>query len=390
MVKNLYACKYAPAFGYDDPLSTIGRIFWQWSEPDRYGFLNEYSPYNFKSMKTDLPTGKKFGLDFREICLNRAREIIVSASGKKICVLWSGGVDSTAIVCALLMAGVDPKQLILAHTHMSVREYPYFFLLMKEKLKIKSLQYSWSLSLKQYETMGPDVLFVTGWCADQLFGSNVNQRYPELYRIDWKNGFKKMIKDRDIKGEASDKQIDENLYKFGVYADKIGLPIKYTCEALWLFNFAIKWSHVSMDLKLTLTDSYQKENVINFYEDMDFQEWSIEHYQEFYLHNQSTDVANYKRPLKELIYEYTKDKAYLENKGKVNSWCSAVARIQYSPFCILDDEGYHHYDLLAETEASIKYTELLDKQDANRRYYLKDYLKEVVDIERFLAVEKRK
>ena len=41
MVKNLYACKYAPAFGYDDPLSTIGRIFWQWSEPDRYGFLNE-------------------------------------------------------------------------------------------------------------------------------------------------------------------------------------------------------------------------------------------------------------------------------------------------------------------------------------------------------------
>ena len=145
-----------------------------------------------------------------------------------------------------------------------------------------------------------------------------------------------------------------------------------------------------MDLKLTLNDSYQKENVINFYEDMDFQEWSIEHYQEFYLHNQSTDVANYKRPLKELIYEYTKDKAYLENKGKVNSWCSAVARIQYSPFCILDDEGYHHYDLLAETEASIKYTELLDKQDANRRYYLKDYLKEVVDIERFLAVEKRK
>ncbi|WP_455655187.1 hypothetical protein [Phascolarctobacterium sp.] len=389
MVKNLYACKYAPAFGYDDPLSIIGRIFWQWSEPDRYGILNEYSPYNFKTMERPLPTGMEKGLDFREICLKVAREIIAKAGNKRICVLWSGGVDSTAIVCSLLLAGVDPQQLILAHTHASVREYPYFFLVMKEKLKIKSLQYSWTLSLEQYAQLGSNVLFVTGWCADQLFGSNVNQRYPELYQVDWQTGLKKMIKDRDIKGVVTDRQIDENLYRFGVYADKIGLPIRYTCEALWLFNFAIKWSHVSMDLKLTLIDPVQKENAINFYEDMDFQEWSIEHYQEFYLHNQSTDVVNYKRPLKELIYEYTKDKTYLENKGKVNSWCSAVARIQYSPFCILDDDGYHHLDLMADTEISRKYTSTIDKQEANRRYYMLDYLKEGVDIERFLVVEER-
>lgn len=384
-MKELIACKYAVLLPYaTDTLSVIGSIFWRWAEPDRFGILNEESPYNFiQNPNKELPKRNTPKETIQDLCLIIAKEIIDKVD-REIVVSWSGGVDSTCIICSLILAGIPKSQLIVVYTQESIDENPNFYNWLRNN-GYKMIKYSWTLSKKLYP-MFPDATFITGWCADQLFGSNVNQRYPELYDKDYKDGLRYIILNRRIYDNTD--IVDKAINKFGEYANRIELPIKYTCDALWLFNFAVKWSHVCMDINLTLPLEKQRENSINFFEDIRFQEWSIANYQNFYKHNQSTDIESYKKPLKEVIYSLNKDEDYLKNKGKVNSWTSSGQfRLAYTDMCIYDKDGYHILDLQADTPNSVKYKHPYHRQEANRRWYLKDYLKDWVDIEEYLRVD---
>ena len=389
-MKELIACKYAPIYTVDDPLSMIGTIFWRWAEPDRFGKLNSGSPYNFK-VREDmvLPTFKTPKETMEELCLKRAEELKKEYGNKQIVLLWSGGVDSTCILCSLLTVGLKP---IVLCTRESIQEAPsiYDFL---NKNGVRFEIFSWLERSKIYHKVFDkygEVVYILGWCADQLFGSNVNLNYPHLYTTDYKYGFKEILKDRRVWNELPESKIDENIELFGEYAKEIGIPIEYTCEGLWLYNFAVKWSHVSLDFKLVLPKDEYRKYVINFFEDVRFQNWAVANYKEFHKHNQTLDVANYKRPLKNVIFDYTKDEDYLLNKGKVNSWKNRdIKAIQTSDLCILDDDGFHMFDLMIPTEYSNYFLMQLNRQEANRRYYLKDYLKEGVDVERFLFMEEQ-
>lgn len=389
-MKNLIACKYAPLHTVSDPLSMIGSIFWRWVEPDRFGILNKYSPYNLKVREDGiLPTRIVPKESMEQLCLIRAEEIKAKYENMPIVVLWSGGVDSTCILCSLLAVGLNP---IILCTNESILEAPKLYERFKKEGRTIEL-FSWFMGTKIYDRIFEkygEVCYVIGWCADQLFGSNVNLRYPHLYTKNFKDGFREILRDRKAGKILSKKVIDSNLDVFEDYAKEIGLPIEYTCEALWLFNFAVKWSHVSIDFKLVLPNDLYRKNVINFFEDARFQDWSIANYKEFHKHNQTLDVASYKRPLKNVIFDYTKDEDYLLNKGKVNSWSGRNSKslLQYTPFCILDDDGFHTLDLMAATEESKDHVQSLHRQEINRRLYLKDYLKEGVDFERFLSLEK--
>ena len=388
-MKKLIGCKYAPITTVNDPLSMLGSIFWRWAEPDRFGLLNKYSPYNLTIREDGVLPTRIFPKETMEkLCLIKAEEIKAEYGNMPIVVLWSGGVDSTCILCSLLQVGVNP---IILCTNESITEYPAFY----EKLKNDGRKielFSWLLGDKiyhrVYEKYG-EVCYVIGWCADQLFGSNVNLRYPHLYNTNFKDGFKEILKDRRAGSELNAKEINNNLEIFDAYAKEINLPVEYTCEALWLFNFAVKWSHVSIDFKMTLPNDLYRKNVVNFFEDARFQDWSIANYKTFHEHNQTLDKANYKKPLKNVIFNYTKDEDYYLNKGKVNSWSSRSGKnfLQYTPFCILDEDGFHSFDLMANTEEARQHIQSVKRQETNRRLYLIDYLKEGVDIERFLSLE---
>ena len=256
---------------------------------------------------------------------------------------------------------------------------------------------SWENSIDTYNTLGHDVFFVIGWCADQLFGSNVNLRYPDQYTTEWKDGLKYIINDFLIDAlriKLNNKEVNDTIEVFDDYAKQLNIDLKYTCDALWLFNFGIKWSHVSRDFVMTLTDPEQRKNVITFYDTLDFQEWSLSNYKDFHKHNQSFDVTYYKRPLKEISYEVFKDENYLNNKGKGNSWKSFVTsannveKVQYSKLTIWDaEDGIIQYDLNVTPEYPTEPEEIYLAELRNRRKFMQPYMKKDVEEIRYLSGE---
>lgn len=394
MTKKLIACKYAPSLPHNDTLSIIGSIFWCWAEADRFGILNQNSPYNFiLDPNKEIPDTKKYtNIKLEDLCLIKAREILQSIGNKKIILHWSGGVDSTCILCSLILARIPKDQLVIIYTPDSILEnYNFYNQLKKDNFRM--IKYQWNSLTKLYNNFQHDIV-ITGWCADQLFGSNVNLNFPEQYTVNYKDGLKHILLERwkypigffnDGNYMLEIANIDNAIEEFGEYAKKIGLPITYTCEALWLFNFAVKWSHVSMDSKLTLPTEELRKNAINFFEDIRFQEWSISHYKEFYKHNQSLDVESYKKPFKNLIYFYNKDEEYLKTKGKVNSWTSqGKNKIVFTDFCIYDENGFARKNLQENTQFSKDYMNMFYRQELNRLYYVKNYLKDNIDIDEIL------
>jgi hypothetical protein len=387
-MKEFYVCKHAPFVWNMDTLSVIGSIFWNWPVCSRFGILNEKSPMSFKPMDKPLPCGNVPKETMEELCVIVAKELLDKYPDRQLAVFWSGGVDSTTIISSLLLAGCPKEKLIILYTPSSIDEYKLFYDYLLHN-KFRMIRFHWT-KLEELLKKFKDVVFITGWCADQLFGSNVNLSFPQYYDKPFKDTFKDFIHIRkfyEFDDNNNDKLADI-LDEYEDFGNKIGLPIKYTCEALWLYNFAIKWSHVSMDLKLSLDNDEQRNRVINFFEDIRFQEWSMSNYKNLIKANQITNPKAYKRELKNVIYSFNKDQEYLDTKGKVNSWkhCDNTGKV-YSKFCILDDDGYHTSDLETTTEWSkVKCKVGLERQEINRRYLFKDYIKDWVDMEKYRTI----
>ena len=61
--------------------------------------------------------------------MERATELInySKESGRKIRLMWSGGMDSTCALCSLLMCNIDLDQLEVIMSYESIIEYPWFY-----------------------------------------------------------------------------------------------------------------------------------------------------------------------------------------------------------------------------------------------------------------------
>lgn len=386
-MKEFYVCKHAPFVWNMDTLSVIGSIFWNWTVCSRFGILNEKSPMNFKPMNAPLPCGNVPKESLEELCVIVAKELLDKYPDRQFAIFWSGGVDSTAIICSLLLAGCPKEKLIILYTPSAIEEYKKFYdYLLRNKFRM--IKFPWT-KLEELLKKFNDAIFFTGWCADQLFMSNSNLTFPQYYDKPFKYTFIDFIHKRRFFDFTNNKsQLDDILDEYEEFGNKIGLPIKYTCEATWLFNFAVKWSHVSMDLKLSLDNDEQRERVINFFEDIRFQEWSMANYKNLVKVNPIINPKEYKKELKNVIYSFNKDQEYVDTKSKVNSWkhCDNTGKV-YSKFCIFDDEGYHISDLESTTEWSKhKLVRDLERQEINRRYFFKDYIKDWVDMEKYRTI----
>ena len=83
-----------------DPLSIVTRIFRGHFVRDRFNLLNKYSPFCVSERADEIPTPFAEKVPFADLMDVRAQEII--ANKERIAVSWSGGVDSTGIVTAIL------------------------------------------------------------------------------------------------------------------------------------------------------------------------------------------------------------------------------------------------------------------------------------------------
>lgn len=318
----------------NDVLSIINRLFCGWIVRDRFNILNKYLPLNMADNKDIIPI-PDYKTSIKDIIDTRAQEIL--ALNQPITISWSGGVDSTVILCALLANGIAKDQLTVLHTKTSILEYRWLY----KELKKEGYRFVQREDLATSFNDVSEGLLITGWCADQLFGSNIHLRNLELYNLPWMDGLKKAIANTSI--QVSPRMYTQIEAVWDDYAKQLGFPMEQFCEFAWIYNFGCKWSYVSQDAYLAASTANLRKRIINFFEDKRFESWSVGNYETLRQVNVNKEKKFYKKPLKEYIYSYTQDSEYLEHKGKVNSWATVSDPADEVRVSVLDTEGYHTF-----------------------------------------------
>jgi hypothetical protein len=248
--------------------------------------------------------------DFEETILKRATTILKKAKevGQRVLMLWSGGIDSTAALLALLeMCPDDPTQtIVLGSTHGSFLEFPEMGIhLMQRQFEILPLVHPVSRQIPA------DFLVVTGEHGDQLFGSD--KMLPlvasGLGNLPYEKYLPLLMAEKLGTVEPVQKLMD---YVRPVIL-KCPFKIKDICQCLWWFNYIFKWQQVSLRIPVWSGKPVQQlhDQCYHFYRSEDFQQWSLSKEDK----NPSSPTF-YKSELKEFIHRRFACENYLENKTK--------------------------------------------------------------------------
>ena len=247
----------------------------------------------------------------RQICDDRARAIL--ATGKQIVLFWSGGIDSTLALSAILANLTNPDQVVVYHTCDSLLENPeYVSHINKHNVKLVSWSDAW------VTLFDPNCLLVTGTTSDQITAS-IDESFIMQYNYwlfkPWQDYFKfRGMPDKDI-CQYENKLIQQ------------GCNIKTVIEARWWFYFYIRhqvW--VVKDWLLNLENTIGK-SAICFFDCNEFDDWSEQHKSNFFgmhlppnaVNAEQTNWKKYKTDFKKQIHQYWPNTEYRDNKVKANS-----------------------------------------------------------------------
>jgi hypothetical protein len=277
---------------------------------------------------------------FRAISEDRWQGIVDQIEqGKDIVIFYSGGIDSTLIVCLALMH-VDwakhAKHVHLAFNEDSVRENPKFF----EEWIIPQFG-DRLINASEFHTLIQDDRYVcvTGEFADNIFGSLTLKSY-----MDSTGDFNAIHKDFNQTGLpwllAKIKDLDqvENCREMiNVLLDQSPIELRSNHDGFWWLNFATKWQAVKFRLvshapTADLVDVMAKR-VLHFFETAEFQQWALYTDEE----KVQSDWYSYKLPAKKLILECNGDMEYFKYKTKYPSIPSLTRYSNMFDFIYLDE-----------------------------------------------------
>ncbi len=263
---------------------------------DRNGVLPTHP-----DMVTLRPIGKLLSTlpSFVDLMESRAIELINIAGSRKIFVFWSGGLDSTGVLVAL-MKNCPLDQLVVVMSDTSVVEAPVFFeRYIKDKIQIRWMNHG--IVAPHIRAGIAEGIVVTGEIGDQVFGTvNFADVPDEKLNGPWRDGI----------------PID----KYEQYKDFVlACPkdIENYADFLWWSNYSNKYQHVQMRMILEVKNSILDDNTFHFFDSSDFNDWTIT--APISLKFPDMNPKKYKFSLRSYIYEYDGDLWYFENKEKERS-----------------------------------------------------------------------
>lgn len=272
-----------------------------------------------------------FDLSYEEVCNITAKNFL--DTGKKLRVMWSGGIDSTLILVSLFKLGItDQLEIALNIDSISEnQEFYYNHILGKFKIipstDIKSL-------------FSKDHILIGGEYNDQLLGSNLLPLFSKYYDTD--ELFKKLSRDKIYKifsSKLENKKIVDrwiDIYLKTIQGSPV--PIETNLDFHWWINFCCKWQGLYFRLASYTDLKTDLDNYHHFFQNDLFQQWAlINHNQKFY------DWKDYKRICKEIIYRYDKNKNYLDNKIKSESLTFMAQKNSFYNF--IDSDQRRYFDL---------------------------------------------
>lgn len=243
---------------------------------------------------------------FSETALERAADIWRKhAVAGQLNLLWSGGIDSTVSLIALLQTAASGQNLRVYCNVNSINENPFLY-----SLLLKQKNVSFENSSKMPDAVKMTV--ITGELGDQIFGSDL------LFRIVNNFGFSKL---REPYEEVLPKlfnircgnEFGNFLYeRYRPIAEEAPFKIRTAFDFIWWWNLTQKWQCVKFRKDCLLSPAIK---AVHFFESDNFQRWSV--------HNHDKKIQNtvqsYKMPAKEFIFEFDKNADYKLHKRKYGS-----------------------------------------------------------------------
>ena len=288
-----------------DILSVTNYLFGGTVTRDRFNVLNHLCNFRFEYTKSDpVPFG--ISKDIQTIIDERAQELI-SSTEEKIGILWSGGVDSTCVVSAFIRNGIAKDKLVICCTEEGPRQSPYYY----EFLKRNGYEIRYTDNLPELIGNLPECGCLTsGACADQLFMHIIHRYDLSLYHLPWIEGVKRLFEKRYCPLSKESLEYFKAIWED--YAKIFDVELRYFCDFVWLYNFAIRYGFVRdreamMIAKLKNTKKYQA-----FFDSFDFQCWSVANVPNLNRYHQVLDRYHYKKELKDCTFSVVKDRTCYE------------------------------------------------------------------------------
>jgi len=259
------------------------------------------------------PAGAKEGArGFSDICDAVATDLCTRAraENRKIRVLWSGGIDSTVALIALLkaMPEAEHDRIVPLLNMISINEYPLFF----RRYILKNLPFQ-QVPAPITQHFGDRDLVVTGEHGDQLFGSD--KLLPLIRNGLAYESWEEVLPLHLFEKFGKTKKVDKLLAFLRPQFAAAPVPIQSTYELFWWLNYSLKWQQVTLRLPIfTFRDDVRAvfDRTCHFFRDDRFQRWSIANHP----HRHSEGLTDYKLAAKQYIHAFTNDDAYLQTKTK--------------------------------------------------------------------------
>jgi len=198
-----------------------------------------------------------------------ARVNQITTNSDKINLMWSGGIDSTAMISAFLQNCNDLSQLRILYSPWSTYEHPDYYEFLKTFSNLELVD----ISGDRYLNWDFDGVTVTGDGGDELMAS-LDQSFIETHGWDilhtpWQDFFYKMY-------------TDDNFIEFcNSHFLQAGRDINTVLEARWWFYTSCK-SRSILTTKYTLLfdlDNFNVNSLLGFYDSNEFESyifWNIE------------------------------------------------------------------------------------------------------------------
>ena len=271
-----------------------------------------------------------------------------------ITVLWSGGIDSTCALAALISVCDDWKKRIrVIYTDTSVLEYPEFYEKFVKHIEDNRQVTEQELFADQIPQSLEDSLVTSGECGDQIFGSMVLANDPESMVKSYKDvmSWDELIANpksavhsimgphRNLIFQNPGSRIKKVFISYlEEQIEYCPFEVKTIFDLYWWLNYSLKWN-------LCVYRAIAKANVANpfpidkwypFYNAPELHQWSISH------HNKKVreggNWLTYKQPAKDYIYNMAGDEDYRDNKVKTAS-LSRPTRVNAGHMSVINSRG---------------------------------------------------
>ncbi len=254
--------------------------------------------------------------DFMELSCKRIKEIV--SKNSHVTILWSGGIDSTFILCLFIELGFaqelkSQNRFTIGLNLDSIKENPVMY----ENIIKKDFMDCVVQADKVIINPDDFGIIVTGEMADNLVGSLTMKSCVDYYNDfsivheTWKTRALSWFT-RNLANEEKSQVIEliEQL------TNNSPVELITSHDLFWYLNFNLKWQAVNFRIVSHCQNQDNGNKLINqlchFFNTEDFQNWSLTEGHYF----KGNCWGDYKMCMKEPIFKVTKDLDYFKYKTK--------------------------------------------------------------------------